>query len=117
MLKPPDFSIPDIFYWLFIAIIVINLLQRRHREKAEQKRYATLYLAIIVLIIYAGTLTIERYTLSWWYSFPIACIASLAFYLLRKRIMVFRLRDSSTKRFLPLSEILFQDIGYNPDKE
>ncbi len=112
-----DFSIADIFYWLFIAIIIINLLQRRHRDKAEKKRYATLYLAIITLVIYAGTLTIEHYTLSWWFNIPLACIAGVLFYVLRKKIAVFRFRDEKTKKALPLSEILFQDIDSTSEDE
>ncbi len=117
MFKIPDFSVADIFYWLFLGIILVNLLQRRHRAKAEKKRLATLFIAIGLLILYSGILTIETYTLSGWFYLLVVGAACTLMYLLRKRILVFRFKDPETGKMLPLSSILFRDIDYTEDKK
>ncbi|TFG63672.1 MAG: hypothetical protein E4H36_05050 [Spirochaetales bacterium] len=45
---------------LLIGVVTINLTQRRHLTHGESKRFATLYAAGLMLLLYLGAILIDR---------------------------------------------------------
>ena len=48
---------------ILVVLLVFNLTQRRHLEHGERKRFATLGLSGLVLLLYVAALAIKRYPL------------------------------------------------------
>ena len=56
------FLAENLFY-LLLAVLLINMLQRRQRKTTEKKRMATFYLGIIVLAWMVGSIVIVHFQL------------------------------------------------------
>ena len=97
------------FYWLFLAILVLNLTQRRHQKRAEKKRFATLYLAVAALLFYAFVHSIVRFGGRDWMLLPGALATVAILYVLREHTFPFRLRSPVDGRRLTMQEILYDD--------
>ena len=41
--------------YLLLAVLVLNMVQRRYQQHARKKRFATLYVAILILVLMVGT--------------------------------------------------------------
>jgi uncharacterized membrane protein len=44
--------------YLLLAVLVLNMFQRRYQSQAQKKRFATLYIAILILVLMVGTVLI-----------------------------------------------------------
>lgn len=51
---------------LLIGVVILNLTQRKHLSHGERKRFATLYLAGLALVLYLTALLIKRYRVTPW---------------------------------------------------
>ncbi len=101
--------IADNFYYLFIAVIVLNLFQRKYRERGQDKRIASLFISIMVFIVYFGAITIRAKNLpEIWILLPLAVDISL-FYALKKRILVFRKSCTRCGKNLSAAELFCLD--------
>jgi len=94
---------------ILIALLLLNLTQRKSLSTGEKKRYATLYLALIVLFLYTAAVTIQRQGWSGYFLFPALAVSLLAALHFRKRIFIFDLRCPECKKFYSLKEILYND--------
>lgn len=101
--------IADTFYWVFIAILVVNLTQRRHQHKAEKKRFATLYLGLATFVFFILAQTILGFGGRDWMLIPSAGLIIAAVYALREHTFPFRIRSPQDGRRLTLQEILYDD--------
>lgn len=83
-------AIERYYTWALIAILLLNLAQRKI-PNSTKKRYATIYLASILLIFEVGAVTIlsRGWNHNWAWLLLALCIALL--YLLRKRALPFTL--------------------------
>lgn len=105
------------FFWVFIAVLFVNLLQRRHQAEAQRKRFATLYLAIALFLIYTAAQTVVTYDVSAYY-FVLAVVAVVAvLYRYRAHTFPFRLRCRRTGKILNMETILFRDSNILPEAE
>ena len=94
---------------LLIAVLVFNLTQRRHLEHGEKKRFATLGIAGLVLVLYASSIVIVRFTLHPALLFIPAAVAVFLGYRFRKSLFIFPLRCSHCGENLPLVRSLYYD--------
>jgi uncharacterized membrane protein len=109
--------VAEYFFWVFIAILLVNVLQRRYQSQAQKKRFATLYLGIAAFLIYVAAMTVVTYNLSPYY-FLIAVVAVVGVvYRYREQTFPFRLRCRRTGKILNMETILFRDSNILPESE
>ena len=101
--------VADTFYWVFIAVLVVNLTQRRHQSKAEKKRFATLYLGLAVFVFFILAQMIVRFGGADWMLVPAAVLVLATVYALREHTFPFRLYSPVDGRRLTFQEILYDD--------
>ncbi len=101
--------VADTFYWVFIAVLVVNLTQRRHQSKAEKKRFATLYLGLAVFVFFILAQLIVRFGGSDWMLIPSVLLIVATVYVLREHTFPFRLYSPVDGRRLTFQEILYDD--------
>ena len=58
------YFLQKVLYYLLIALLVVNLLQRKHLKTGAKKRLATLYLAIVALVLMSAAVLIRRFNFS-----------------------------------------------------
>ncbi len=97
------------FYWVFIAILVVNLLQRKYRRAAFKKRNATLYLAIAVFLFSVCAVGIVSLKISDYYLLIYAGIAIPVFIVFRKTLLPFTLRCRDCRETLDFNRVLYAD--------
>ncbi|MFP4067863.1 MAG: hypothetical protein ACLFRR_04940 [Spirochaetaceae bacterium] len=105
------------FFWVFIAILVLNLFQRRHQHTAEKKRFATLYLGIAMFFVYTSAQMLVTYDMSPYYFLPILAVIIGVVYRYRAHTFPFRLRCAKTGKLLNLETILYRDSNILPEAE
>ena len=66
----------NIFY-LLLAVMALNMFQRRYQQHAQKKRMATLYLGILILAFMVGTILIVNFNLPDLLIFPLAAAVLL----------------------------------------
>jgi hypothetical protein len=98
----------NIFY-LLIAVLALNMFQRRYQKHAQKKRLATLYLGIFVLAFMIGTILIVYFTLPDILIVPLAAILVLFAYLKRRHVFPFRLYCLKCGERLSMKRILYFD--------
>ncbi len=98
--------------YLLIAVMIFNLSQRSHIDHGEGKRFATLYLAGLLLLLHLGLLMIGRiYPAgggSWILITGFLVFGGIGF-LFRRKIFPFRLTCSQCGARLPVKTILYYD--------
>lgn len=109
--------VADNFFWVFIAILLVNLLQRRYQETAEKKRFATLYLGIAAFFVYTSAQALVMYELSPYYFIPIVGLIVGVVYYYREHTFPFRLHCPRSGKLLNLETILFRDSNILPESE
>ncbi|NBB91091.1 MAG: hypothetical protein GVY23_07785 [Spirochaetes bacterium] len=109
--------VADNFFWIFIGILLVNVLQRRHQETAEKKRFATLYLGIAAFFVYTGAQALIMYELSPYYFVPILALIVGVVYYYREHTFPFRLRCARSGKLLNFETILFRDSNILPEAE
>jgi len=107
--------VADKFYWVFLGVLVINLIQRKYQETATKKRFATLYIAIALLLFFGTAQLILTYKLQ-----PaLLGLAALAIlivgYIYRDHVWPFRLRCQKSGKWLDAKTFLFRDSNILPE--
>jgi 8-oxo-dGTP diphosphatase len=94
---------------VLIGILMFNLIQRRHLDHGEKKRYATLGMAGILLVIYVATITAIRYALPDYVligSLTVAVFLGLRY---RRKLFVFSLKCKHCGSSMPIQRTLYYD--------
>ncbi|HUX20172.1 MAG TPA: hypothetical protein VMW69_02965 [Spirochaetia bacterium] len=109
MAHPVSNFIVSYFYWVFLAILVVNLMQRRYREKAQRKRFASLYIAILVFVLYIYAFGVIRLNVSELFLLIYAAAAGLLLWSYRKTFLPFSFRCRSCKKPLTFDRFAYAD--------
>jgi len=107
--------IVEYFYWVFLAILAVNLMQRRRGREAQQKRLASLYIAIMVFIFYIYAYGLIRLGLSDWYLLIYLAVAVGLMASFRKLFLPFTFRCRSCKQVLSFNRMIFSDTNLCAD--
>jgi hypothetical protein len=107
--------IVEYFYWVFLAILALNVMQRRRGREAQQKRFATLYLAIMVFVFYIYAYGIIRLGLSDWYLLVYLGISVGLIAMFRSVFLPFTLRCRACKQVLSFNRVVFSDTNLCAD--
>jgi uncharacterized membrane protein len=95
--------------YLLLAVLVLNMLQRRYQQHARKKRFATLYVAILILVLMVGTALIVYLELPDILFLPLLAVLVLVGYRFRKQVFPFRLTCRLCGEKLTAKRILFYD--------
>jgi uncharacterized membrane protein len=95
--------------YLLLAVLVLNMFQRRYQKYAQKKRFATLYIAILILALMVGTVLIVYLDLPDIIFLPLLAVLVLIGYRFRKKVFPFRLNCRSCGERLSGKRILFYD--------
>ena len=105
----------DQFYWVFLAILLVNVFQRRHHSKAVKKRFATLYLGAAAFVIFLMANAVVEFGLpDWSLIFGIAAVI-LVLYIYRSHTFPFTLRCRRSGKMLDFQTILYRDSNTLPE--
>ncbi len=115
MEHPISSFIVEYFNWVFLGILALNLFQRRRGKEAHNKRFATLYIAIFVFLIYTFANSLVYFKLSEWLLLPFGLAAATAGVLLRKWLFPFRYRCPSCEKTLTFDQIIYRDSNLCDD--
>lgn len=96
-------------YWVFLGLMLLNVIQRKHQKKAGKKRMATLLLGVALFVLLAVAQTINHFggTDMLFYLAILAFAAVVFAY--RDKMWPFRFRSAVDGRWLTTNEILFDD--------
>jgi 8-oxo-dGTP diphosphatase len=96
-------------FYLLLAVLALNLFQRRYQKSSERKRFATLYLAMLVLAWMI--LVIVVVTLRWpeWLLIPGTLALAGVGVAFRRHTFPFRFRCARCGQGLEAKRILFYD--------
>lgn len=96
-------------YWVFLGMMLLNVLQRRHQKQAQKKRVATLIIGITLFgILVVGQVIIQFGGADWMFYFAIvAAIGGIYYY--REKAFPFRFRSPRDGRWHSFQEVLFDD--------
>jgi len=91
------------------AILIFNMTQRRHIEHGQKKRFASLFLAGIVLLMYLFAALIDRLFLNDYLLIPAAVILISAIIIKRNFFFPYKFRCTSCGKKLSIKKILYYD--------
>lgn len=97
------------FFWVFVAILFLNMLQRRGQKRAEKKRFATLYLGLGAFAFYVAGLIILELGLTDLLLIPSGLLILGVLYYYRDQTFPFRLHCRETGERLSWEEIIYDD--------
>jgi hypothetical protein len=97
--------------YLLLAVLVLNMLQRRYQKTAQSKRLATLYISILILALMVGTVLIVTFDLPDVLFLPLLAVLILIGYRFRNKVFPFRLNCRSCGERLSGKRILFYDTN------
>jgi 8-oxo-dGTP diphosphatase len=95
--------------YLLLAVLLLNMFQRRYQEHARAKRFATLYVAILILALMVGTVLIVYFELPDVLFLPLLAVTVLIGYRYRAKVFPFRLTCRSCGEKLSGKRMLFYD--------
>jgi hypothetical protein len=98
----------NIFY-LLLAVLALNMFQRRYQQYAQKKRMATLYLGILILVFMVGTILVVSFKLPEALILPLAAGVILLGYVKREHVLPFRLNCRQCGRRMSSKRVLFFD--------
>ncbi|MFP4300399.1 MAG: hypothetical protein ACLFQZ_00095 [Spirochaetaceae bacterium] len=107
--------IAEHFFWVFLAVFFLNLLQKRRHERAQRKRFATLYLGSAVFLIYVAGLSIVEFGLTDIWLLPVVLIVGGVLYRYREHTFPFTLYCRETGQRLTWDEILYEDSNLSAE--
>lgn len=108
-MNPVSIFLADNGFWGLVAVLGLNLFQRKQGKKARKKRQATLFIAIAVFGLYAFAILVVQLKLHDLFLLVYVAAAAVVFYLLREHILPFRLKCVSCGQGLEAKEIFFDD--------
>lgn len=109
MVHPVSNFIVSYFYWVFLGVLVINIMQRKHRAEAQRKRNATLYIAIFVFVFYIYAYGIIRLGLSEWFLLVYVGIIGSFMWFYRRIFLPFTIHCRSCAKTLSFERLLYSD--------
>ena len=109
MIHPVSNFIVSYFYWVFLGVLVVNLMQRRRRAEAQRKRSATLYLAIFVFVFYIYAYGIIQLNLPEWFLLLYVALVAALMWFYRRTFLPFTLKCRSCATTLSFDRILYAD--------
>ncbi len=103
------YTVADHGPWLVVALLTLNLGQRRHLEHGERKRLATLYLSLLALGIFSAAQLILLY--DWPSALLLLAVAGVVVVAMTNHAYVFpfRLRCRTCEVRLGIKRIIFYD--------
>lgn len=104
----------DHLYWVFLALIVLNVTQRRHRT-ASKKRMATMYLAIAMLVVHTASNLTLAYDGSDLHVFAVLLLTVAVVAYFRDHAFPFTVRCRASGRFLDAHTVLYRDSNILPE--
>ncbi len=107
--------IADNFYYVFLAWIVLSLMQRRHRGRGDKKRTATLIQSVMIFIVYIGAMVIREEGLEEkWIVIPLAIVAGIL-YFFRSKVLPYERRCRNCGAKLNMNQIFMFDANLCAD--
>ena len=101
-------------YYPVVLILLFNLLQRRYKEKGLLKRFATLYLGIIVISLWAFSFLFLRFGIPDILLLSTPVVYAVLIIAFRDRMLPFRFRCTVCGRRLPSKTVIFVDSNRCP---
>lgn len=108
-MNPVSTFLADNGFWGLVAVLALNLFQRKHGKKARKKRQATLFIAIAVFGLYAFAIMVVQLKLHDLFLLIYLAAAGVVFYIFREHILPFRLKCVSCGERLDGKELVFDD--------
>jgi 8-oxo-dGTP diphosphatase len=96
-------------FYLLLAVLALNLLQRRYQKLSERKRFATLYLAMLVLSWMVGVIVVAALAWPDWLLLPFTLALAAVGVALRRHTFPFRFRCVRCGAGLEARRVLFFD--------
>jgi len=96
-------------YYLMMAVLIANLTQRKHVKHGNRKRLATLWVAGILLFLQVELVMIQHFKMSDMFLIPSFVFAFALAYLLRAKILVFRIKCASCNEKMSFAKIVYWD--------
>ncbi|UCF98706.1 MAG: hypothetical protein JSV89_04005 [Spirochaetaceae bacterium] len=97
--------------YLLIAVLVLNMFQRRYQQHSQKKRFATLYIGILILALMVGTVLIVYFQLPDILFIPLVAVLVLVGYRYRRQVFPFRLNCRLCGQRLSGKRIVFFDAN------
>jgi 8-oxo-dGTP diphosphatase len=96
-------------FYLLLAVLALNLFQRRYQKLSEKKRYATLYLAMLVLAWMILVIVVVAFHWPEWLLVPMTLALAAVGVVFRRHTFPFRFRCVRCGRGLDSKRVLFFD--------
>ncbi len=97
------------FYYIFLGLIILTVIQRKQGQAGAGKRLAVLITAILFFIMYIGALGIKMKNFNpVWLLLPLFVDISLI-YVLRDKLLIFKSKCRKCGKKLEISDILYID--------
>ena len=96
-------------YWVLLAVLALNLFQRRYQRLSEKKRFATLYLGMLVLAWMVLVILIVAFGWPEWLLIPFTLAPAVIGVAFRRHTFPFRFRCTRCGTQLEAKRILFFD--------
>ncbi len=101
-------TIEKYYTWGLIAILLLNLAQRKI-PNSSKKRFATIYLAALLLLFEIGVVTILSRDLNHNFAWLVLAVVIGIFFIFRKRTFPFRFRCADCNKTLDFNHIIGHD--------
>ena len=98
-------------FYLLIAVLALNVFQRRYQQYSQKKRMATLYLGILILVFMVGVILVANFELPDVLIIPMAAAVILLGYVKREHVLPFRLNCRRCGQRMSSKRILFFDAN------
>jgi hypothetical protein len=95
--------------YLLLAVLLLNMLQRRYRQHAQKKRFATLYIGLLILALMVGSVLIVTLKLPDILIVPLLAVLIVIGYRFRNKVFPFRLNCEQCGQKLNGKRIAFFD--------
>ncbi len=96
-------------FYLLLAVLALNLFQRRYQKRSERKRFATLYLAMLVLAWMVLVIVVVAFSWPDWLLIPFTLALAAVGVVFRRHTFPFRLRCARCGRQLDSMRVLYFD--------
>ncbi|WP_319475531.1 8-oxo-dGTP diphosphatase [Marispirochaeta aestuarii] len=96
-------------FYLLAAVLVFNMTQRKYQDLGEQKRFASLFIAVGILLFMVGLQIIRHFGLPPVSYLPLGLAVAAYLGMLREKIFIFSPRCRECGKRFSLKEILYID--------
>jgi 8-oxo-dGTP diphosphatase len=102
-------KITDQMYWVIIAVLALNLFQRKYQKRSQKKRTATLIVASLVLLLDILFVLILQFKLPQWLGVAALIVPLAVGYVFRAKILIFKFKCPECGVKLALNDTLYYD--------